>query len=72
MPDRTSTFPEIVFEAEDSEGPFHVIVEAKIGSGMHTDEQLAREVVDTAHEEPATRIALIAVGADLGVPVEHT
>ena len=71
MPGRTSTFPEIVFKAEDDNGPFHVIVEAKIGSGMHTVEQLAREVVDTAHEEPATRMALIAVGADLGVPVEH-
>jgi hypothetical protein len=38
---------------------------------MHTEEQLAREVVDTAHEQPASRIALIAVGADLGVPLEQ-
>jgi hypothetical protein len=71
MPNCTATYPELVFEAEDAAGPLHVVVEAKPGSGMHTTEQLAREVVDTAHEEPAPRIALIAIGADLGAPVER-
>lgn len=70
MPGCTSTFPELVFEAADADGAFHVVIEAKLGSGMHTDEQLSREVVDTAHEEQAYRIALVAVGADAGVPLE--
>lgn len=71
IPNCTTTYPELVFEAEDADGPLHVVVEAKIGSGMHTEEQLAREVIDTAHGEPAPRIALIAVGADLGTPPER-
>lgn len=71
MPGRTSTFPELVFEAEDDDGAFHVVIEVKPGSGMHTEQQLAREVVDTAHGAPANRIALIAVGADPGVPIDQ-
>lgn len=47
-----------------------MIVEAKPGYGMHREEQLVREVVDTALGEGAARIALIAVGADMGDPVD--
>src|SRR4051812_25090075 len=61
MPECTSTQPELVFEAKDDDGPMHVVIEAKPGPGMHYEEQLVREAVDTAHEEPAQRIALVAV-----------
>lgn len=72
VPGHRSTCPELVFRVDDSDGPLHVVIEAKPGSGMHTEKQLAREVVDTAHEEPASRVALVAVGADLGIPVEQS
>lgn len=68
MPGRTWTYPELVFGAEDGLGPLHVVIEAKSGPAMHYEEQLVREAVDIVHEEPAPRIALIAVGADLGAP----
>ena len=66
VPGCTRTVPELVFEANDEDGPLHVVVEVKTGFGTHRQEQLAREVVDTAHGERAIRIALIAIGADLG------
>lgn len=68
MPDCSWTYPELVFDADDDEGPLHIVIEAKVWPGTHYVDQLVREVVDTAHEEPASRIALIAVGADLGTP----
>jgi len=66
MPKHRHTVPELAFEANDGE-PLHIIVESKPGYGMHETDQLVREVVDAAHEAPAARIALIAIGADLGV-----
>lgn len=64
------TEPELVFEASDENGPFLVIVEAKPGFGMHDPAQLVREAVDTASAEKPTRIAVIAVGLDIGLPLD--
>lgn len=63
------TEPELVIDANDGE-PLVVVVEAKPGYGMHQQEQLVREVVDTANALSASRLALIAIGADLGEPPE--
>jgi hypothetical protein len=63
MPECMRTYPELVFRAVDDAGPLHVVVEAKPRPGMHDVEQLVREAVDTAHGEPTSRIAVIAVGA---------
>ena len=66
---RHRTEPEMVFEADDG-GNLLVIVEVKPGLGMHTFEQISREVVDVTTAERAPRVALIMIGADLGEPAE--
>jgi hypothetical protein len=71
LPEHHWTEPELVFTVDDGgPDPLWVIVEAKPGYGMHREEQLVREVVDTASGVAAQRIVLIAVGADIGEPLE--
>src|SRR4051812_36289569 len=63
------TEPELVFDADDG-SPLLVVVEAKPGYGMHDPNQLTREAVDTANHERPERIAVIAIGLDVGLPVD--
>jgi hypothetical protein len=69
LEDHEWTEPELVIEAADGD-PLVVVVEAKPGYGMHRQEQLTRELIDSAHAASAKRVALIAVGADIGDPIE--
>jgi hypothetical protein len=62
------TEPELVFAADDG-APLTVVIEAKPGYGQQRREQVAREVVDTAHKTGAKRIVCVMVGADLGPPM---
>jgi hypothetical protein len=63
------TEPELVVVADDGQ-PLLVVVEVKPGLGMHTFEQVSREVVDAATGEKVARVALVMIGADLGAPPE--
>ena len=69
---QTVTIPELVFEATDERGPITVVIEVKPGSGVHTFEQISREVIDTANHHRSRRIAVVMVGADLAAPTETT
>lgn len=62
------TEPELVFEADDG-SPLTIIIEAKPGYDQQRREQIAREIIDTAHAEESKRVACIMVGADLGPPM---
>ena len=65
------TEPELVFAVDDGRSdPLWVIIEAKPGYAMHREEQLVREAVDTASGVAARRVVLVAVGADIGEPLE--
>jgi hypothetical protein len=64
------TVPELVFRAEDDNGEFVVVVEAKRMPADHDIAQLAREAVDAARATEATRLAVIMVGPDIGPPAE--
>lgn len=59
------TEPDVVIELQDGR---LVIVEAKIEYDAHTAEQLARELIDTAHARGATNLTIVALGPDLGPP----
>jgi hypothetical protein len=64
------TEPELVFDVDDDVGRLRVVVEVKPGYGMHTIEQVTREVIDVAAPGRAPRIVLVMIGADLGPPRE--
>lgn len=70
VPGSATTEPEIVFRAQDEDGPFTVVVEVKPGYGMMGPDQICREVVDVASSSDASRVACLMIGADLGAPMD--
>jgi hypothetical protein len=67
LADHDRTVPDVVFEASDGQ-PLLVVIESKLGAGQHGFEQLVREAIDTAHATGAERLAVVMVGADIGMP----